>query len=178
MKYLKGYEFAQKCPLRFGLGNLKLRYFFLFLQPYLWHMEVPGLGVESELPLHAYATAAGQPMPQPQQHWIWAASLTNSGPLTHWAGQGLNPHSQGDCVGSQPTIGAPEAPLLPSRDPYSQFQNYATPPKLENRNSREARKSIIEIWAYLMVLFLCAPIVCTHGFLCNLRSSITQMKWK
>ena len=32
-------------------------FFFFFLGPYLWHMEVPRLGVESELQLLAYATA-------------------------------------------------------------------------------------------------------------------------
>ena len=31
--------------------------FFCFLWSYLWHMEVPGLGVQSELQLPAYATA-------------------------------------------------------------------------------------------------------------------------
>ena len=30
---------------------------FCFLGPHLWHMEVPRLGVESELQLPAYATA-------------------------------------------------------------------------------------------------------------------------
>jgi len=31
--------------------------FFAFLGPYLWHIEVPRLGVKSELQLLAYATA-------------------------------------------------------------------------------------------------------------------------
>ena len=31
-------------------------FFFVFLQPQLWHLEVPGLGVKSELQLLAYAT--------------------------------------------------------------------------------------------------------------------------
>ena len=31
--------------------------FFLFLGPYLWHMEVPRIGVQLELQLPAYATA-------------------------------------------------------------------------------------------------------------------------
>ena len=54
----------------FSLGNfmvssLTLRSFFFFsffLSLHLWHMEVYGLGPESEM----------QPrrMPQPQQHWI------------------------------------------------------------------------------------------------------------
>ena len=32
-------------------------YLFCFLEPYLWHMEVPRLGVKSELQLPAYTTA-------------------------------------------------------------------------------------------------------------------------
>ena len=35
--------------------------FFVFLGPYPWHMEVPRLGVESELLLLAYATATATP---------------------------------------------------------------------------------------------------------------------
>ena len=31
--------------------------FFFFLGPYPWHMEVPRLGVKSELEMPAYATA-------------------------------------------------------------------------------------------------------------------------
>ena len=34
---------------------------FVFLGPYLQHMEVPKLGVESELQLQAYATATEMP---------------------------------------------------------------------------------------------------------------------
>ena len=37
----------------------------VFLGPHPWHMEIPRLGVESELQL---------PTPQPQQHGIKAAS--------------------------------------------------------------------------------------------------------
>ena len=33
-------------------------FFFFFLGPHLWHMEVPRVGVESELQLPAYATAS------------------------------------------------------------------------------------------------------------------------
>ena len=36
---------------------LNFLFYFCFLGPYLWHMEVPGLGVESELLLLAYTTA-------------------------------------------------------------------------------------------------------------------------
>ena len=32
-------------------------FFLVFLEPQLWHMEVPSLGVESELQLQAYSTA-------------------------------------------------------------------------------------------------------------------------
>ena len=35
--------------------------FFVFLQPHLWHMEVPRLGVELELWLLTYATATATP---------------------------------------------------------------------------------------------------------------------
>ena len=39
------------------LGSLKIRYFFLsfFKEPHLQHMEIPGLGVQSELQLQSYA---------------------------------------------------------------------------------------------------------------------------
>ena len=36
-------------------------YFLFFLGPHLWHMEVPRLGVESQLQLPAYATATQDP---------------------------------------------------------------------------------------------------------------------
>ena len=59
---------------------------FVFLGPHLQHMEVPRLGVESELQPPAYTKA--------QQLQIQAASVTyttahsNSGSLPHWASQG------------------------------------------------------------------------------------------
>ena len=43
-------------------------FYFLFLQPHLWHMEVPRLEVELELQLLAYAKAAA--------HQIRAISVT------------------------------------------------------------------------------------------------------
>ena len=49
-------------------------FFLLFLGPHLRHMEVPKLGVESELQLLAYATAHG-----------------NTGSLTHSARSGIEP---------------------------------------------------------------------------------------
>ena len=55
--------------------------FFFFLQPHLRRIEVPGLGIESELQL--------RPTPQPQQHQIGAtpanytAACGNARSLTH-----------------------------------------------------------------------------------------------
>ena len=43
--------------------NLAMSLFFFFLQPRLWHMEVPRLGVKWELQLLAYTTAAAIPDP-------------------------------------------------------------------------------------------------------------------
>ena len=45
-------------------------FFFVFLCPYLWYMEVPRLGVESELQLLASATATATPSHSSQQHGI------------------------------------------------------------------------------------------------------------
>uniref|UniRef100_A0A8D1DAL5 Uncharacterized protein n=1 Tax=Sus scrofa TaxID=9823 RepID=A0A8D1DAL5_PIG len=49
--------FKKKSPLNFFF------FFFCFLGPLLWHMEVPRLGVESELQLPAYTTATATPDP-------------------------------------------------------------------------------------------------------------------
>ena len=38
-------------------GNYTGHRILVFLGPHLWHMEVPKLGIESELQLPAYATA-------------------------------------------------------------------------------------------------------------------------
>ena len=69
--------------------------FFFFLFFFKWlhlhHMEVPRLGVESELQL--------RPIPQPQQCGIWAGSATdmtahgNAESLTHWTRPGIEPLS-------------------------------------------------------------------------------------
>ena len=58
-------------------------FFFCFLGPHPWHMEVPRLGVESEL--------SCQPLPQPQR--IRAAAHSNARSLTHWARPGNEPAS-------------------------------------------------------------------------------------
>ena len=68
--------------LSFSLWCLLIKgsliFFFCFLGPLLWHMEVPRLGVESELQLQAYNTATATPDPSHildlhcslQQSWI------------------------------------------------------------------------------------------------------------
>ena len=61
-----------------GFFNFNFFFFFCFLGPYLQHMEVPGLGIELELPMHTYATATAMPDPSHvcdlhhslQQCWI------------------------------------------------------------------------------------------------------------
>ena len=48
-------------------------YFFPLLQPQPWHMEIPRLGVKSELQLQAYATAMATLHPSricDGQRWI------------------------------------------------------------------------------------------------------------
>ena len=59
-------------------ANAQLFIYFCFLGLHLWHMEVPRLGVESELGLPAYTTATATPDPQPTEQ-----------------GQGSNPHPHG-----------------------------------------------------------------------------------
>ena len=64
-----------------------LPFIFCFLGPHLQHMEVPRLGVKSELQLPAY-----KPTSQPQQCQIQAVSATyTSSPLHCWI---LNPMSE------------------------------------------------------------------------------------
>ena len=56
--------------------SLKFFFFFNFLSTHLRHMEVPRLGVESELQLSTYTTAHG-----------------NTGSLTHWVKPRMEPVS-------------------------------------------------------------------------------------
>ena len=55
---------------------LSLFFYFVFLRPQLWHMQVARLGVQSELKPLAYTTAHG-----------------NAGSLTHWVRPGIKPAS-------------------------------------------------------------------------------------
>ena len=95
-------------------------FFFFFLQLHLWHREVPGPGVKSELHLG--------PMPQPQQHWIWATSSTyiaaygKAGSLNHWTSPGIEPASsqrQHQVLNQLATTGTPYLPYL--RKPHWLF---------------------------------------------------------
>ena len=45
------------------ISSLKKNFFFVFLGPHPWHMEVLGLGVKSELQLPTYTTATAMPDP-------------------------------------------------------------------------------------------------------------------
>ena len=71
--------------------------FFCFLGPHAWYMEVPRLGVESELQLPAYARITAT--------WIWAVSATyttdhsNTRSLTHWVRPGIKLTSSWILVG-------------------------------------------------------------------------------
>ena len=85
--------FAHSMSLCHILAVLKLfqtfPFFFFFLQLHLRHMEVPRLGVNTELQL--------RPTPQPQQLWIQAACATytaaygNTRSLTQGARPGIEP---------------------------------------------------------------------------------------
>ena len=91
VKYLKLNQYIGPVKCYVHWRAVKLCYLFFFLWPYLQHMKVPGLGVESELQV--------EPIPQPQQHQIQAASTTytsdcsNARSLTHWARPGTKPTS-------------------------------------------------------------------------------------
>ena len=85
------------CCCSLWLNALLTFIYFCFLGPYPWHVEVPRLGVKSELQLLAYSTATAMPDPSlicnlhhsSWQHWIfnplskardWACVLMN----TNW----------------------------------------------------------------------------------------------
>ena len=60
---------------------------FVFLGVHLWHMGVPRLGVESELQMLAYATAAATP--DPSCVCKLHCSYSNIGSLTHLVRPGI-----------------------------------------------------------------------------------------
>ena len=75
-------------PIRLTLASLvyspHLRFLFVFLGQHLMRMEVPRLGIESELQLRAYTTATETPDPSR------ACDLHHSS----WQRQILNPMSE------------------------------------------------------------------------------------
>ena len=76
---------------------------FVFLGPRLWHMEVPRLGVESELQLLAYSTATATPDLR-RVCVLYTPQLTATpDPQPTEQGQGLNPHPHGCQSGSLTT---------------------------------------------------------------------------
>ena len=55
-------------------------FLFVFLGPHLWHIEVPRLGVKSELELLAYTTATATPDPScifDLHHNSWQCQILN-----------------------------------------------------------------------------------------------------
>ena len=59
-------DVTSSCPsysLSHCIKNASFFFFFCFLGPHPWHMEVPRLGVELELQLLAFATATAMPDP-------------------------------------------------------------------------------------------------------------------
>ena len=86
------------CALVCHPSQLQPFFFFVFLGPQVWHMEVPGLGVESELQLPAYTTATAT------RHlsliWDLPKARGNARSLTHWAKPRINPYSHGSYLGS------------------------------------------------------------------------------
>ena len=54
---------------------------FFFLEPHLWHMEVPRLGVQLELQVPAYTTAIAMPDPNlicDLHHSSWQRQILNT----------------------------------------------------------------------------------------------------
>ena len=64
---------------------------FVFLGPHPRHMEVPRLGVQSELQLMAYATATATP--DPSHICTYTTAHSNAGFLTHWTRPAIKPES-------------------------------------------------------------------------------------
>ena len=62
-------------------------FFFFLFGPHLWHMEIPRLGVESELQLPAYTIAPATP--DPATSVTCTAACSNTGSLTHSARPGI-----------------------------------------------------------------------------------------
>ena len=76
--------------LKFKNFYLFIYLFICFLGPHPWHVEVPRLGVQSELQLPVYIHHS-------HSNTIWASSVTyttahsNARSLTQWVGPGIEP---------------------------------------------------------------------------------------
>ena len=75
--------------------HYKIYYIYLYciyLGPHLWHMDVPRLGVESELHLLACTSATGN---RGLELHLWPTPhlMATSDHLTHWARPGIKPTS-------------------------------------------------------------------------------------
>ena len=93
--------------LKLSLFNFILIFVFLGL---LWHMEVPRLGVESELQPLAYTTATG--MPDPSLICNLPTTHGNARSLTHCARPEIEPVSSWILVGCVTAEPGRELPLL------------------------------------------------------------------
>ena len=70
-------------------------YLFSFLEPHLWHMEVPRLGAKLELQLLAYTTATAMPDPSRVcnlQHNSQQCQILNPSGSGQGQGSNLQPH--------------------------------------------------------------------------------------
>ena len=87
-KKLNNKKPSLKCIGEFGWGFFVLFCFVCFLEPHVWHVEVPRLGVKSELQLigTATATATASSATDTEAH-------SNTGSLTHWAKPVIKPAS-------------------------------------------------------------------------------------
>ena len=70
-----------------------------FLGPHLWHIEVPRLGVKSELQLLAYTTATTQDPSQALSMTCDTMAHSNIRSLTHLARTGIKPTSSWILIG-------------------------------------------------------------------------------
>ena len=87
--YLK-YKFRKSPQFIKGIYNFFL-FFGVFLGPYPWHMDVPRLGVKSELQLPATTATAIPDLSRICDYRCTAHG--NAGSLTHWAGPWIYPVS-------------------------------------------------------------------------------------
>ena len=89
-------DFANLCSfLPPPLGTHYFPFFFFFLGPNVWHMEVPRLQVESELQLLAYVCHSPSNTRSESRLRPTAQLMAVPDPRLTDQGQGLNPHPHG-----------------------------------------------------------------------------------